>query len=703
MSKLKKTGNQLKNEMVEMNKSLTNGDVLVSNVLRPKSKDGKAGFVDINDLNNYLCAINPEYANIERSIVEYGDIIEESHHQGFYDSDISMKYMLTSDNLLIILGNGSLDADNWSSKYESIFTHLDFHTAIIMPGVKCLSTGCFRECKNLRKVILNNDLLDINFDFAYNSPIEYLEEKGLCYLGTANNPYFALMGFTERFDGNEDSVSNNTVIAASYGNDILGFLTDVKNGFIPVINQIDDFIYVHEYSKEKMPVNMFFSADLIHDNNIVKRIVINNKVGLKNRNGEWLAKPIYENAYFISEIEIVAVKQNGLWGFMKEGGEWLTTPQFEFFDKPVCNGMIRVKKDGKWMIIRSDGQFVTASIYDYIEPIPYYTTPDIDDRNRIIVRTDDRYGYIDTCGRSIIPPRFEDVERFGEMYAPAKWQGKWGYINSDGEWVIQPQYEAVDKFEHFIGEFPDVFYIALVKHNNKWGILNHMGSWYIEPQFEDRGSMNLVEPATRVKFNGKWGFYNFVKKDWFVKPIFEEADNYEWGYDYEDPEPFPIFPDVCLNGMWMILDLDGVYCNRLNLDIRKKAKRGFFDIESKICKAVSRELLEAKNLYSENSSIEYFNHNNKHGFIVFVEKSYCDKHCYIIKPIFDDIKDFFIDVTWARFGDKWGLINYRGEWIAKPYFDVPGEFSFNEKLLKFTSETVLDGHKGFIDREGNFI
>ena len=66
---------------------------------------------------------------------------------------------------------------------------------VIRDGVKRIELWAFADCKKLKKVILPNTLEYMDADvFEYSPAIECNIYKGMKYLGSATNPYFALVG-----------------------------------------------------------------------------------------------------------------------------------------------------------------------------------------------------------------------------------------------------------------------------------------------------------------------------------------------------------------------------------------------------------------------------------------------------------------------------------------------------------------------------
>lgn len=57
-----------------------------------------------------------------------------------------------------------------------------------------------------------------------------------------------------------------------------------------------------------------------------------------------------------------------------------------------------------------------------------------------------RFGYIDTTGKVVIPPRYEEATDFVKGLAIVRENGLFGYINQYGEYVIAPVYEYATEF-----------------------------------------------------------------------------------------------------------------------------------------------------------------------------------------------------------------------------------------------------------------
>ena len=167
-----------------------------------------------------------------------------------------------------------------------------------------------------------------------------------------------------------------------------------------------------------------------------------------------------------------------------------------------------------------------------------------------------KYGYIDTSGKMVIPSQFESAEEFSEGLAGVAWAGtnmasflvgvsstgparllclprlsiwkflrwlgpskvgqvnKWGYVDKTGKMVIPPQFDWGGKFSEGL---------AVVKWGKNVGYIDKTGKMVISPQFDGGGSFN--EGLAAVKLKEKWGFIDKTGKlaiplqfDWAAGP-----------------------------------------------------------------------------------------------------------------------------------------------------------------------------------------
>lgn len=137
------------------------------------------------------------------------------------------------------------------------------------------------------------------------------------------------------------------------------------------------------------------------------------------------------------------------------------------------DGLAAVKKDGKWMLINTKGEsesqlfdeivldyagryivdgYIIAKSGDkyglYDEKFKLKAELDCTDVDvctedgLIAVCKGDKWGFVNTAGKVVIEPYFDDAKSFSNGLAAVMKDGKWGFINSDGTVVIDYAYAA---------------------------------------------------------------------------------------------------------------------------------------------------------------------------------------------------------------------------------------------------------------------
>lgn len=145
-------------------------------------------------------------------------------------------------------------------------------------------------------------------------------------------------------------------------------------------------------------------------------------------------------------------------------------------------------------------------------------------------------GYIDETGKFAINPQFQFGTRFSEGLAAVIVEGKLGYIDKAGIFVINPQFEEASRRNLLFSIFSDS--LAAVRIGNKNGYIDRSGKIVINPQFEE--NLPFMEGLAAVKIGGKWGYADKEGKI-VINPQFEGAHPFvndlaavkignQWGY-----------------------------------------------------------------------------------------------------------------------------------------------------------------------------
>jgi len=246
-----------------------------------------------------------------------------------------------------------------------------------------------------------------------------------------------------------------------------------------------------------------------------------------------------------NEYDLIPVKNDGKWGYINPKGMYIINPQFNDADF-FYDGLAKVESsEGKTGYINKDGKYEIAAVYKqgaaFSEGLAFVVSEGghptcIDKKGNIkfvlqeveriyafseglalFINKDDKYGFIDKSGKTVINPQFEAAYSFCGGFAAVMQNDKWGFIDKNGKIVINPQFEEVLKFNEGKAAFYD---------GKKWGFIDTKGTYIINPQFDD--AFPFTEGLAMVKQGDKYGFIN-AKGQLEINPQFEDAAPFKSG------------------------------------------------------------------------------------------------------------------------------------------------------------------------------
>ena len=133
------------------------------------------------------------------------------------------------------------------------------------------------------------------------------------------------------------------------------------------------------------------------------------------------------------------------------------------------------------------------------------------------VKSDGKYGFIDSHGKLLIPATFDEATGFSDGLAAVAINRKWGYIDETGKIIIELKYATYgnNQFSEGLAAINEGDY-----SNGRWGFINTKGTVIIEPVYELAGF--FMEGLAFVVSNGKRGFID-KQGDLIIEPKFEIA------------------------------------------------------------------------------------------------------------------------------------------------------------------------------------
>jgi hypothetical protein len=306
--------------------------------------------------------------------------------------------------------------------------------------------------------------------------------------------------------------------------------------------------------------------------------------GYANQKGEIIIPAKYAKCYKFSPEGWAAIynQEERQYYFINPKGESMNTEVKGFkirdgmgFDvEGFKNGIAMIKVGEKWGYINTDGKMVIPAKFD-----------DANDFNDgyASAKLGEKYFVVDTKGaeHAVDAAGINDIRSFSGGMAPYKTADKkFGFIGADGKVAIPAQYEAVGYFKEGLAWAKDA--------NEKVGYINIKGEWVIKPQFEVGKEFDKESGLARVRTGDKWGYVNKSGEMMYVNGT----------------ESYGDFSEGLAEG-------------------KVGDKKGFY--------------------------------NNKGE--------------WVIKPEYEATRDFKNGFAGVKKGEKWGVIDKQGNWVIQPAFD----------------------------------
>jgi hypothetical protein len=340
-----------------------------------------------------------------------------------------------------------------------------------------------------------------------------------------------------------------------------------------------------------------------------------------------------------------------------------------------------------------------------------------------------KYGLKNSKGVILIKPKYDNIGKFNEGFAPVQIGDKMSFVNSSGKEIVPfTTYAYIGAFKKGIcavnvggnlKEFNQVEWSAQ-ESSGKWGFINTTGKVIIPIKYD--WVSGFKEGLAFFKHNKKWGFINekgeeviAAKYDHIQYDIFDFSENNFYMAKLENKHCY-----INLKGKQITPPIyDELFGFKENgySKVRMDKRFGYIDkygktlieVKFEAIGAVKGLTLEAKlnnkwgiidTLGNTIVPFEYDNmdqrgepirvsKNNKWGFIN-------KKGTELVALIYDDARPFENGLAPAKLGEKWGFIDITGkEIIPFIYEDTRFDYANNLKL-KVQSE----GRSYYIDQNG---
>jgi hypothetical protein len=437
------------------------------------------------------------------------------------------------------------------------------------------------------------------------------------------------------------------------------------------------------------------------ENRIVRVYIQQPKYGLIDTLGQLTVNAVYEEIGSFNEGRL-AVKRNGLWGFVNSDGLEVIPCRFRdvqnfsmglaavklgsnwgFIDK---QGNIEIDfkfkragnfKEGLAWVISDNGSAYINQQEEAIIPLDFDKAFDFKyGVARVVI--DGKHGLIDLEGKFIQRPKFSDIQEFDQhQLAIARYGServRYGIINLKGDLITNKAYKQIEAFSEGL---------AVVKGKNGYGFVDTTGVEVISAMYSKAASFS--EGRAAVQKNGSCGY---------IDANGSELINFEFSrcLDFDDGRAV-VYKGLRKAGL---IDLDGDFVLEPSVNRLLKFKEGRGLVRDE--KYRFYYITEQAGLYDGfyQRATEF-----KHGVaVVQVSGKWGiinQRGIEIIPPKYDKIESFENGYAKVRIKGFNGLSNLKGELIVDPdyeYISYAGEGLFR----------VEQGDKiGYFDMDGRWV
>ena len=202
------------------------------------------------------------------------------------------------------------------------------------------------------------------------------------------------------------------------------------------------------------------------DNGGLYPVNVNSKFGFMDRSGKTVITPQFDSTDGFSE-GLAAVKIGTKWGYINTKGMVVITPQFDIGNR-FRYGRAEVQLGNRFGFIDKDGKYICSPDFLWAGSFSGNLAP--------VKTADGAMAFVDRSGKVVLLDKVDQLRwGFTGGLIPAASGGKWGFIDTAGKWVIDPQFEQADGFADGL---------ALVRVGGRCGYIDQKGKFVVNPQFD---------------------------------------------------------------------------------------------------------------------------------------------------------------------------------------------------------------------------
>jgi len=251
------------------------------------------------------------------------------------------------------------------------------------------------------------------------------------------------------------------------------------------------------------------------------------------------ALPFENGLALVGYLDTMAKKRNDRlflredmnWGAINKAGEFILEPKFKIDFKFRNSNLFTFLKNDSMGLMETTGKVIIPPVYENISSVG----------ESIFYGYKGEHFYLfDSTGQTLTDLVFDDIDPTGYKYGllAVKKGGKWGYIDTTGNMAIDSAYEEAFGF--------DANGHAYVKLNGKRGLIDRSGKYIIKPIYEDFWMQN--DSLFSFKKKGRWGISDLSGRI-IVEPKYESISLFKKYIEVELNNRHGI---IDINGSWVI-------------------------------------------------------------------------------------------------------------------------------------------------------
>lgn len=299
-------------------------------------------------------------------------------------------------------------------------------------------------------------------------------------------------------------------------------------------------------------------------------------------------------------------------------------------------------------------------------------------------------GYIDSTGKVIVPPCFDQAWQFSEGLAVVRVGGLYGYIDTLGDVVIRPQFEWAQSFSEGL---------AQVGTSTKSLYIDRTGRIAIEANFDAGSPSAFHDGRASASIGGVKGYID--RRGTMV--IRSESHSYH-------PDFSNGLAAIEVGGQWGFIDTTGtmVIKPQFPRDFNSAFgpgrgfrhglaavpigdKWGFID---KAGRVVIPAQFDSADPFEDGLA----------RVRVGTQWGYIDTTgAFVIAPQFANTWGFSEGLAAVRIGDKWGYVDRAGRLVIAPQFEPDNRFDYVGGFWGGIARARRGDESGYIDRTGRFV